>query len=42
MIHYHSGKANVVDDALSKKSMGSLTHIHKVRTPLTRELHELI
>lgn len=26
-ILYHLGKANVVADALSKKSMGNLTHI---------------
>ncbi|KAL9374753.1 hypothetical protein Peur_031632 [Populus x canadensis] len=41
-IHYHPGKANVVADALSRKSSGSLAHIQEVRRPLIRELHELV
>ena len=41
-IHYHPGKANVVADALSRKSSGSLTHIQEVRRPLIKELHELV
>ena len=40
-ILYHPGKANVVADALSRKSMGSLAHIAKTRRPLISELHEL-
>lgn len=39
MIQYHPGKANVVVDALSRKSMGSLAHIQEVRRPLIKELH---
>ena len=39
-ILYHPGKANVVADALSRKSMGSLAHISVERRPLIRELHE--
>jgi len=40
-ILYHLGKANVVADALSRKSMGSLGHIAEVRRPLVKEMHEL-
>ncbi len=41
-IQYHVEKANVVTDALSKKSFGSLVHISAVRKPLIREVHELM
>ena len=41
-ILYHSGKANVVADALSRKSLGSLAHISIERRPLIQELHELV
>ena len=41
-ILYHLGKANVVADALSRKSSGSLTHISTERRSLVKELHELI
>ena len=41
-IIYHPGKANVVVDALSRKSAGSLAHISIERRPITKELHELI
>ena len=40
-ILYHPGKANVVADALSRKSMGSLAHIAPVRRPLIAALHDL-
>jgi hypothetical protein len=33
---------NVVIDALSKKSMGSLDYIQEVRRPLIKELHGLL
>ena len=41
-ILYHIGKANVVADALSRKSAGSLAHINTERRPIVKELHELI
>ena len=41
-ILYHLGKANVVADALSRKSAGSLAHISTERRPIIKELHELI
>ena len=41
-ILYHPGKANVVADALSRKSSGSLAHISTERRALVKELHELI
>ena len=40
-IEYHPGKANVVVDALSRKSSGNLSHIHFVRIPLLLELRAL-
>ena len=41
-ILYHLGKANVVVDALSKKSVGSLPYISSERRPIIKELYELI
>ena len=41
-ILYHPGKANVVADALSRKSSSSLAHINVERRPLIQELHELV
>ena len=41
-ILYHLGKANVVADALSRKSADSLAHISTERRPIIKELHELI
>ena len=42
-ILYHTGKANVVADALSRKagSMGSLSHLQVSRRPLSREVQTL-
>ena len=40
-ILYHPGKANVVADALSRKSMGSLAHITPIKRPLIEEIHKL-
>lgn len=41
VILYHPGKANVVADALSQKSMGSLAHLILTRRPLEREILQL-
>ena len=41
-ILYHPSKVNVVADALSRKSAGSLAHISTERRPIIKELHELI
>ena len=41
-ILYHPGKANVVADALSRKSAGSLAYISIERRPIIKELNELI
>ena len=41
-ILYHPDKANVIVDALSRKSAGSLAHISTERRPIIKELHELI
>ncbi|CAM8905312.1 unnamed protein product [Rhodiola kirilowii] len=40
-ISYHPGKANVVADALSRKSMGSLAHIPDTKRKLARDLSQL-
>ena len=40
-IEYHSGKANVVADALSRKSSSNLSHIRYVRISLFLELRVL-
>ena len=40
-ILYHPGKANVVADTMSRKSMGSLAHIAPARRLLVEELHKL-
>ena len=40
-ILYHPGKANVVADALSRKSMGSLTHISVHKRSIVKELRDL-
>ncbi|WRX29256.1 Reverse transcriptase [Theobroma cacao] len=40
-ILYNPGKANVVADALSRKSMGSLAHISTDRRSLVREIHSM-
>ena len=41
-ILYHLGKANMVADALSRKSVESLAYISIERRSIINELHELI
>ena len=41
VIDYHSGKANVVANALSRKSSSSLAHIQAVQTFLQDEVRAL-
>src|SRR5262249_13599082 len=40
-ILYHPGKANVVADALSRKSMGNLNHILEQKRELVKEMNGL-
>ncbi|KAH0665088.1 hypothetical protein KY285_026294 [Solanum tuberosum] len=40
-IFYHSGKANVVDDALSRLSMGSTAHVKEEKRDLAKDVHRL-
>ncbi|XP_070036247.1 uncharacterized protein [Nicotiana tomentosiformis] len=40
-ILYHPRKANMVADALSRKSKGSLAHLEACQRPLAREVHQL-
>ena len=38
---YHLSKANVVADALSHMTMGSVTHLDEVKKELAKEVHML-
>ncbi|MCQ8082127.1 hypothetical protein NP492_23680, partial [Salmonella enterica] len=40
-VHYHPGKANVVADALSRLSMGSVAHVEEERRELAKDVHRL-
>ena len=40
-VHYHPGKANVVADALSRLSMGSVAHVEEKRKELVKDVHRL-
>ncbi|XP_075103331.1 uncharacterized protein LOC142177978 [Nicotiana tabacum] len=40
-ILYHPGKANVVVDALSRKSMGNLKHVEVGKLEMTKEIYRL-
>ena len=39
-LHYHPGKANVVVDALSRLSMGSVAHVEDSKKKLAQEVHQ--
>ena len=40
-VHYHLGKANVVANALSRLSMGSVGHVEEERKDLVKDVHKL-
>ncbi|KAH0706397.1 hypothetical protein KY285_010896 [Solanum tuberosum] len=40
-VHYHPGKANVVADALSRLSMGSVAHVEEEKKELAKDVHRL-
>ena len=40
-VYYHPGKANVVEDALSRLYMGSVSNVEKERKLLVKDVHEL-
>lgn len=40
-IHYHPGKANVVADALSRKTVGKLNHLIAQQQTLQEEMEKL-
>ena len=40
-VSYHPGKANVVADALSILSMGSVAHVEEERKELVKDVHRL-
>ena len=40
-VHYHPGKTNVVEDALSRLYMGSVAHVEDERKELVKDVHRL-
>ena len=40
-MHYHPGKANVVADALSRLSIGSVAHVEEERKELVKDAHRI-
>ena len=38
---YHPGKANMVDDALSRMTMGSVSHIGEAKNDLVKDVYRL-
>ena len=40
-VHYHLGKSNVVADAISRLSMGSVAHVEEKRKELVKDVHRL-
>ena len=41
-VHYHPIKVNVVCDALSRLSMGSVAHVEEERKELVKDVHMLV
>ena len=41
-LHYHSGKANIVAGALSRLSMGSLSHVEEGKKEMVKDIHRLV
>ncbi|KAH0650243.1 hypothetical protein KY284_030155 [Solanum tuberosum] len=41
-VHYHPSKANVVADALSRPSIGSVAHVEEEKNELEKEVHSLV
>ena len=40
-IFYHPGKANVVVDALSRMTMGNVSHVGEAKKDLVKDVHRL-
>ena len=40
-MHYHPRKANVVEDSLSRLSMGSVAHVEEESKKLVKDVHRL-
>ena len=40
-LHYHPGKANIVDDTLRRLSMGSLSHVEEGKKEMVKDIHRL-
>ena len=40
-VHYNPGTANVVVNALSRLSMGSVAHVEEERKELVKDVHKL-
>ena len=38
---YHLGKSNVMADALSRLSMGSISHVEDSKKKMAQEIHQL-
>ena len=38
-VHYHAAKMNVVEDALRRLSMGSVTHFEEEKKDLEKDVH---
>ena len=40
-VFYHPGKGNVVEDALSRMTMGSVSHVKERKKDLMKDVHRL-